>query len=117
MQPIYRSDGAAVAVIHRGHLYNIDGEWIGFIRGANVYDVAGSYLGYLTDDRRLLRNRRPSNEPDETPPDAFPPRLRGIPSHFPLAPLFRQLPYGIVDVFEEFPHRFKYVSELRPDME
>jgi hypothetical protein len=43
--------------------------------------------------------------------------LEGIPSHFPLAPLFKQLPFSILDVFEAFPERFRFVSDLRPDMD
>jgi hypothetical protein len=35
----------------------------------------------------------------------------------PLAPLMRELPVQIIDVFEEFPDRLLYVSETRPDME
>ncbi len=117
MEPIYRSDGQVVALVHRGNLHNVDGEWIGFLLGAEVYGATGEYIGYLSDDRRLLRSRRPPQQLPVTPPESWPPRLRGIPERFPLARLFRQLPFGLIDVFEEFPDRFKYVSELRPDLE
>ena len=116
MHPIYRSDGEPAAVVHCGHLYNIDGEWIGFLRGAQVYGYTGEYIGYLSEDRRLLRLRRPADWPPLSPPP-LPDRLTGIPEHFPLAPLFKQLPFSIIDIFEEFPERFKYVSEQRPDLD
>lgn len=117
MQQIYRSDGEVVGIIHRGHLYNIDGEWIGFLSGAEVYGITGEYLGYLSSDRRLLSTRRPPKKAPKRPPASWPPRLRGVPERFPLAPLFRQLPYAVIDVFEEYPERFKYISDLRPDMD
>ena len=116
MQPIYRSDGQVVAVVHQVHLYNVDGEWIGTLRGAEVYGITGEYLGYLSEDRRLLRVRRPTERTPIVPPP-MPARLRDIPGHFPLAPLFKQLPFGLIDVFEEFPEQFTFVSDLRPDME
>ncbi len=116
MVPVYRSDGEPIAVIHLGGLYNIDGEWVGDLRGQEVYGINGEYVGFISQDHRLLRARRPPDRPAITPP-AVPPRLRGIPVRFPLAPLFKQLPYDVIDVFEENPERFKYVSELRPDMD
>ncbi len=35
----------------------------------------------------------------------------------PLAYLFAELPWNLVNVFEEEPEVFKYVSELRPNWE
>jgi hypothetical protein len=35
----------------------------------------------------------------------------------PLAPLMRELPYHIIDVFEEYADKMMYLSETRPDME
>jgi len=115
MQPIYRSDGEVVAIVHQGHLHNIDGEWIGFLRGAEVFGFNGEYIGYLSEDRRLLRSRRPPKR-ELIPPPTLPTRLRGIPERFPLATLFKQLPYSTIDVFEEYPEQFRYVSDLRPDI-
>ncbi|MBN1315404.1 MAG: hypothetical protein JXA42_08050 [Anaerolineales bacterium] len=116
MQPIYRSDGEAVAVVHRGHLYNIDGEWIGVLIGAEIYGHNGEYIGFLSEDRRLLRTRRPPKKQQIRQPP-LPPHLKGIPERFPLAPLFKQLPYGLIDIFEEFPNRYKYIAEVRSDMD
>lgn len=116
MHPIYRSDGQAVAVVHRGNLYNVDGDWLGCLRGAEIFGFEGDFLGTLSEDRRLLRSRRPPQRERIPPPDR-PLRLRGIPEMFPLAPMFKQLPYGTIDVFEEFPHLFDYVGETRQDLD
>jgi len=35
----------------------------------------------------------------------------------PLAPLFAEQPWNLVDVFEEASEVFKYISDLRPDWE
>ena len=117
MHPIYRSDGEVVAVVHRGYLYNIDGEWIGQLRGAEVFGASGEYMGYLSQDRRLLRKRNPTKRPHVPPPTPWPSSLKSIPERFPLATLFKQLPFSVIDVFEEFPERFRYISELRPDLD
>lgn len=116
MTPIYRSDGEWVAVYEQGNLFNVDGEWIGFVNGREVYDTAGQYLGFLSDDRRLLRKRSRTRKPPHKEPPVRPPRPR-IPAHMPLAPLMRELPHQIIDLFEEYPERLIYISETRPDME
>jgi hypothetical protein len=116
MEPIYRTNGSVAAVVHRGHLYNTDGEWIGFLRGAEVYDPGGEYVGYLSEERRLLRRRTPPDRPRLGVPPR-PPRLRGISSRFPLAPLFPELPHSIIDLFEEHPERLRHISATRPDLD
>lgn len=116
MIPIYRSDGEWVAVYDQGHLFNTDGEWLGFVVGRDLYSPRGEYVGFLSDDKRLLcRRALPADIPSHEPP-ARPERPR-LPAHVPLAPMLRSLPYQIVDLFEAFPQRFRYVSETRPDME
>lgn len=116
MVPIYRSDGEWVGVYLDGHLFNIDGEWVGFSSGREVFDTGGQYLGFLSDDKRLLRKRTLSRRPPRLAPPK-PPERPQIPASMPLAPLMRQLPHHIIDVFEEFPDRLVYVSETRPDMD
>jgi hypothetical protein len=116
MIPIYQTNGAWVAVYVKGHLWNVDGEWIGFVAGREVFDPAGMYLGFLSDDQRLLRKRAiGDNVPHVTPPPR--PERPDIPTNVPLAPLLRELPYQIIDMFEAYPERLLYVSETRPDME
>lgn len=116
MKPIYRSDGEWVAVYVDGHVFNVDGEWIGFVAGREVFDTTGRYLGFLSDDQRLLRKRSLSTRPPRLEPPPRPPRPH-MPVSMPLAPLMRQLPHQIIDLFEEYPDRLIYVSETRPDME
>lgn len=116
MEPIYRSDGEWVAVYEKGHLFTVDGEWLGFVAGRRVFSTAGEYLGFLSDDRRLLRRRHVE---EGLPRRAAPPRPSQpeIPMRVPLAPLLRELPFHIIDVFEEEGERLLFVSETRPDME
>lgn len=116
MEPIYRSDGEWVGVYEDGNVFNIDGEWLGFVTGREVFDPAGQYLGFLSDDKRLLRKRSLSNRPPRLKPPSRPPKPR-IPASMPLAPMMRELPHQIVDMFEEYPERLIYISETRPDME
>lgn len=116
MVPIYRTDGEWVAIYKEGHIFSTDGEWIGFVVGREVFDTAGQYLGFLSDDRRLLRKRTLSLEPPHHPPPPRPERPH-VPGNVPLAPLMRELPHQIIDVFEEFPDRLLYIAETRPDMD
>lgn len=116
MEPIYRTDGAWVAVYDGGHLFTVDGDWVGFIVGREVFDPQGEYLGFLSDDRRLLRKRVVSEDrPRVTVPDR--PPTPQLPATMPLAPLMKELPFHIIDVFEEYEDQLMYVSETRPDME
>ena len=116
MEPIYRTDGAWVAVFKDGHIFTTEAEWIGFVIGREVFDAEGEYLGFLSDDRRLLRKRVVSDERDRKEPPAPPARPR-LPANMPLAPLMRELPFHIIDIFEEYADQLMYVSETRPDME
>jgi hypothetical protein len=116
MEPIYRSDGEWIAVYEGGHLFTIEGDWLGFVAGRRVFSTAGEYLGFLSDDRRLLRRRHVD---DDLPRRAVPPKPTQpeIPMSAPLAPLLRELPFHIIDVFEEEGDRLLFVSERRADME
>ena len=115
MIPIYRSDGEWVAVYDKGHLFSVEQEWVGFVVGREVFDPSGEYLGFLSDDCRLLRKRTMQELAYHSPPPR-PPRPI-LPANAPLAPLLRILPYHIIDMFEEYPERFLFVSETRPDMD
>lgn len=116
MEPIYRSDGEWVAVYEKGHLFSVEGDWIGFVSGRRVFNAGGEYVGFLSDDRRLLRRRSERDELARRQPPPQPESPR-IPTRAPLPPLFRELPFHIVDVFEEAGQSLLYVSETRPDME
>lgn len=116
MEPIYRTDGAWVAVFSDGHIFTVEGEWVGFVIGREVFDTQGEYLGFISDDRRLLRKRVVNEAPGRKEPPPAPERP-SLPAHMPLAPLMRELPFHIVDVFEEYADQLMYISETRPDME
>lgn len=116
MEPIYRSDGEWVAVYEKGHLYSVEGDWIGFVIGRRVFNAGGEYVGFLSDDRRLLRRRTERDDVPRRDPPPPPPRPQ-LPTNVPLPPLFRELPFHIIDVFEEEGRNLLYVSETRPDME
>ncbi|MDX1662805.1 MAG: hypothetical protein R3272_03365 [Candidatus Promineifilaceae bacterium] len=114
--PIYRSDGAWIAVYNEGHIFSASGDWLGFVVGREVYSRTGDYLGFLSDDRRLLRKRSADTSERRYKPPR-PPAPPSLPATMPLAPLMRELPYHIIDVFEEMGESLAYVSETRPDME
>jgi hypothetical protein len=116
MAPIYRSDGEWVAVFSQGYIFNTEGEWIGFAIGREVFGTDGIYLGFLSDDKRLLRKRSLDVDPPRRSAPPMPERIN-IPAHMPLAPMFRNIPYQFIDVFEAFPERLLYVSETKQDME
>jgi len=116
MIPIYQSNGEWVAAYVDGHLFNVDREWLGFVLGREVFDPVGRYLGFLSDDRRLLRKRSLRRRPPKLEPPPPPPRPK-MPATMPFAPMMRQLPYQIIDLFEEYPEKLIYVSETRPDID
>ena len=115
MQSVYSTNGEWVALLHEGRLYDTLGEWIAWLDGKEVYNRDGQYVGFLSGDRRILRERVRRTRPLRPAPPG-PSKLRP-PAHVPLAPLFAELPWNTVDVFEEEPDIFRYISELRPDWE
>ena len=115
--PIYRSDGEWVAMVAGLYLYNRSGEWIGWREGREVYSRDGEYVGYLSDDQRVLRKRVRQQRPLRELPSPLPPLRIRVPSSVPLAPMFSELRWEVLDVFEENPDVFEFVSELKPDWE
>lgn len=113
LKPIYRSDGEWMAILYEGYLYDTQGEWVGWSDGDAVYAADGEYIGYVSRDGRLLRKRVLPYHKRRRPPVQHP-QIQ-IPASVPLPPMFAQLSYDIVDVFEETPNIFATVSELRPD--
>lgn len=114
-RPIYATNGEWVALLADGNLYDTCGERIGWLAGQEVYNLDGLYVGVLSADGRILRERVRPQRPRLPQPPA-PPRILP-PAHVPLAPLFAELAWRLVDVFEEEPHAFKFVSALHPDWE
>lgn len=115
MVPLYQTDGEWVAVYERGHIFDVDGEWIGVVVGREVYGPTGHYLGFLSDDKRLLRKKSGVKRKVIERP-ARPERPR-IPVTVPLAPMMRELPHHLVDLFEEYGKRLPFITNLMPDME
>lgn len=115
MKPIYSTAGDWVALLHEDCLYDTSGEWVAWLDGKDVYTRDGMYAGFLSDDGRVLRERIRRQRPLRSAPSVLL-KVRP-PASVPLAPLFAELPWKLMDVFEEDPQVFKYVSELRPDWE
>jgi hypothetical protein len=113
LRPIYRSDGEWMALLYKGHLFDTQGEWVGWLDGDAVYAADGEYVGYINKDGRLLRQRVLPYHKRRRPP-AQRPQIQAPPS-VPLPPMFAELSYDTVDVFEETPKIFATVNELRPD--
>jgi hypothetical protein len=110
---IYRTDGEWMAILCDGNLFDTLGEWIGWLEDDAVYSLEGEYVGYISEDGRLLRPRVLPYRQRRRPPEQ-PPRFQSPPS-VPLPPLFGELGYDVVDVFEETPDIFGLVSDLHPD--
>jgi hypothetical protein len=115
MQPIYSTNGEWVALLQEGRLYDTLGEWIAWLDDKDIYNRDGQYVGFLSKDQRVLRERIHKSRPLRPAPSGVS-KIRP-PSSVPLAPLFAELPWNVVDVFEEDPDIFRYISELRPDWE
>jgi len=115
MQLIYSTAGDWVALLHEGRLYDTRGEWIAWLDSKDIYTCDGMYAGFLSDDGRVLRERILRQRPLRPVPPASP-KIRP-PASVPLPPFFAELPWKLVDVFEEEPEVFRYIAELRPDWE
>jgi hypothetical protein len=112
-RPIYRTDGTWVAVLSKSNLYDTQGEWIAWLDGSDVYSLEGEYVGTISDDGRLLRPRVLSYRKRRRTPMECPP-YEPLPT-IPLPPMFAEISYSLIDVFEEMPEIFAVISELRPD--
>jgi hypothetical protein len=111
--PIYTTLGDWFAMLVYPYIFNTIGEWIAWVTPGNqIYDVEGGYVGFLTDEPRILRRRVHHDPiPKRTPPPA-PDRIR-TPSLVPLPPMMHELPYGIIDVCDEEPHRLHTFDHSR----
>ena len=116
-KPIYTTNGDWSALIVMPYIFDTRGEWIGWVSSEDeVYDIDGSYVGWLTDEGRILRKRSTNKTEKLEAPD--PPDSLRAPATIPLPPLMRELPYGVIDVFEEEPGRLHTVDsgEFKEDM-
>jgi hypothetical protein len=112
-KPIYRTDGAWMATLYEGNLFDPQGEWVAWLDGKDVYSLDGEYVGFISEDGRLLRDRVLSYVKRRRPPMERPPfkPLKIV----PLPPMFAELDYSTIDVFEENPEIFDVVGDLRAD--
>jgi hypothetical protein len=116
---IYNTKGDADAFLSYPYLFNRLGEWIGWVTPQkDVYSVLGMYVGYLTNEPRILRKRltsrlKPQRDSPPRPPKIYPPAT------IPLAPMMRELYFGVVDVLLDEPERLHPFDsgELREDMD
>jgi hypothetical protein len=104
MRPIYSNRGNWEAMLEGVYLFDTSGEWIAWLDGIEVYSQYGEYVGHLSPDGRILRKKVPAPRPFRAPPSS-PGRMRP-PAKVPLAPSFGELPWDLVDVFEEDPEIF-----------
>ena len=111
MKPIYSTNGEWVALLREGYLYDTRGEWVGWLNGKDIYTRDGEYAGFLSEDGRVLRERI-RRQPAIRPAPPAPPRLRP-PAMVPLVPMFAELPWRLVDIFEEDPDVFKYTKRTK----
>ncbi|MEW6568000.1 MAG: hypothetical protein AB1449_07510 [Chloroflexota bacterium] len=117
--PIYTSRGDWSALLVFPYLFNTMGEWIGWLTpDRQIYDVDGIYVGWLTDEARIVRKRTydrnpPSRKPLEAPQRIYPPPT------VPLPPMMAELPFELIDVFEEEPDRLHTIDtgELKEDID
>jgi len=110
---IYRTDGKWMAMLHGQDIFDTLGEWIGWLEGKRAYKSDGEYVGDVSPGGRLLRPRVLPPLERKRPPERRP-HLRP-PQRVPLPPLFAELGYDVVDVFQETPDIFSIVGELHPD--
>lgn len=112
-RPIYRTDGKWMAVLYEGNLFDTQGEWVAWLDGNQVFSLEGDYVGYISEDGRLLRERVLPYVKHRRPPTDRPPfkPLKTV----PLPPMFAELLFSTIDVFEETPDIFAVIGELRPD--
>ncbi len=119
LKPIYTSRGEHAAYYENGYLFNTVGEWIGFmdVKTAGVFAIDGEYVGYMIRDGRILRKRALDERVERREPPPRPPRP-ALPATVPLPPMFSELSYDTIDIFEEMPERMHTADagELRPDM-
>ena len=118
MKPVYIFDtfGDWQLTLLGEHLFDLRGEWVGWIDGNEVFTTDGEYVGEISKDRRILRKRVKPTRPlhDDIPSHPGKPEL---PARAPLPPMFAELPYDMVDMFDHDPDIFRRTSSRRPDMD
>ena len=117
--PIYTTRGDWAALLVYPHVFSTIGEWIGFVTPQReVFDTDGVYVGWLTSEPRILRKRILEDELMRREIPSIPGKVRP-PATVPLPPMMAELPFEIIDVFEEEPDRLHTsdTGEFKEDME
>lgn len=117
--PIYTTRGDWAALLVFPYIFSTVGEWIGFVtKDREVFDTDGVYVGWVTAEPRILRRRIMDEELKRTDIPAFPSKI-APPATVPLPPMMSELPFEIIDVFEEEPDRLHTsdTGEFKPDLE
>jgi hypothetical protein len=118
MEPlfIYSTAGDLEATRFGDYIFDLRGEWVAWTDGSEVFTCDGEYVGFLSRDHRILRKRVKPSLPlrDDIPPYPGKPDL---PARAPLPPMFAELSYSEVDMFEWDPDVFRRTSDLRPDLD
>ncbi|MDK1080467.1 MAG: hypothetical protein QGD88_03220 [Anaerolineae bacterium] len=117
--PIYTSKGDAEGFLVYPYIFNRLGDWIGFVTPQrDVHTVFGYYVGTFNDDNRIVGKRatntlKPHVKPPPTPEKFYPPAT------VPLAPMFRELSHGQIDILLDEPDRLHTIDsgEFRKDMD
>lgn len=117
--PIYNTSGDWEALLVFPHVFSTIGEWIGFVSPEReVFDTDGVYVGWLTKEPRILRKRIIENKLKRRELPPLPSKIRP-PATVPLPPMMAELPFEIIDVFEEEPDRMHTsdTGEFKEDMD
>lgn len=113
---IYNTKGDWEATRLGDHIYNLRGDWIAWLDASDVFTLDGEYVGWLSRDHRILRKRVKPSMPLRNDLPSHPGKP-DLPARAPLPPMFAELAYSEVDMFEWDPDVFKRTSDLRPDLD
>lgn len=117
--PIYTTSGDWTALLVFPYVFSTVGEWIGFVTPEkNVFDTDGVYVGWITSEPRILRKRILEDELIRSDLPPLPTKIRP-PATVPLPPMMAELPFEIIDVFEDEPDRLHTsdTGEFKEDMD
>ena len=113
---IYNTKGDWEATLLGPYFFDLRGEAVAWLDGADVFTFDGEYVGYLSRDQRILRKRVKPTMPLRDDIPAIPGRPK-LPPRAPLPPMFAELSFSEVDMFDWDPDIFRRTSDLRPDMD
>jgi hypothetical protein len=113
---IYNTKGDWEATRLGDYIFDLRGQWIAWLDGDDVYTGDGEYVGWLSKDFRILRKRVKPTMPLRTDIPPYPEKPE-LPPRAPLPPMFAELSYSEVDMFDWDPDIFRRTSDLFPDLD